>query len=167
MGMGGILGAICLFFPPFEGQSEGVGQSWPHFGGHFGVIWLVFSILKAILADFPSFWGTFWGKFWFFSSFARGMLGVIWLFFSPFGAVWGCFFPHLRGAFLVGFPSFWGYFGGNWGVWGGKSGPQFWKIGAQIGPEFSRRPKKKKRLILAQKPYKTRVFLNFVVDFRA
>ena len=65
MGMGGILGAICLFFPPFEGVGA-ILAGFPHFGGHFGVIWLGFSILKAILADFPSFWGTFWGNFCFF-----------------------------------------------------------------------------------------------------
>ena len=43
--------------PPFEGVGA-ILAGFPHFGGHFGVIWLVFSILKAILADFPSFWGT-------------------------------------------------------------------------------------------------------------
>ena len=170
MGMGGILGAICLFFPHLKGA---ILAGFPHFGDILGDIWLAFSILKAILADFPSFWGTFWGKCWFFfSPFARGMLGVIWLFF---GAVWAVFFPSSWGTFWGSlgcfFPSFRGIFGWFplilgilWGAiggfGGGKSGPQFWKIGAQIGPEFCRRPKKNDKittkLFLAKKPYKTR-----------
>ena len=101
MGMGGILGAICLFFSPI----------WRG-GANFG--WV------------SSFWGTFWGNlagslhfegnFGWFSLILAHILGEI-LGFFLLGVIW-LVFPHLGLGilgqfFLAGFPSFWGYFGGN------------------------------------------------------
>ena len=105
------------------------------------------------------------------------VLGNFWLAFPHLeGAVWGViwfFFPYLGGNLggdLPGLPHIWGaklgviwlffpwQFGASFVVLGGKSGPQFWKFGARIGPEFRRgHPKNNKittKLVWPQSPIK-------------
>ena len=176
MGMGGILGAICLFFPPFGGVGA-ILAGFPHFGGHFGVIcnfgWfspILGHILGEILVFFPPFGGghvggnlaVFFPIWGWFSLILGDILGQFGLFFPSFRGIFG-WFPLILGDILGAIG---GFGGANLGPkFGQNSGPtwaQFSKIGAQICPEFCRRPKKNDKittkLFLGKKPYKTRVF---------